>query len=249
MAITLAAQLYTVRDLTATYEQTVNTLNAIKAIGYTAVQLFGDQEKLRLFGKACAATGMQVVGILSDPDTYRAMGEELFAFCKQTGITDLGISAFATDEISAKQLITDANALAKTAAHNGLTFSYHNHAAEFVKLPCGKTIMQLYTEGFDPAINWMPDTYWLAVGGIDVRHFLDTNCGRTNILHLKDVKYTPDGPTFAEVGQGNLWFEGILNTAVQNGISTWVVEQDRCDGSPLDSLKISYEYVTSLLEG
>ena len=240
----VGAQLYTVRDLLSSDEQTVETLKKIKALGYTAVQFFGGKDRIISMGKAAKETGLKVQGVLSDIKTYLDMGDELFDLAKEYNIPDLGISSFITDEDEVKEFIKTVNEFAKKAKKRGFTFSYHNHANEFIRLPSGKTVMELLLEGFDPEyVDFMPDTYWLTVGGMDVRYFLEKTAGRVKILHLKDLEYTLNGPKFAEVGKGNLCFKEIIETAQKVGIKEFAVEQDVCDGDPLESLKYSVEYL------
>lgn len=245
--VTIGVQLFTVRDLLG--EHAEETIRAIGKIGYTTVQLAGDAESIRASAKACKAVGMPICGILASLEVYHEMGEELFSLCKEYEITDLGVSSFFTDLATAKEFVADANAFAKTAAKHGCTFSYHNHGHEFVRAENGTRVMDVFLGGFDPSIKLMPDTYWLHDGGMDVRCFLEQTQGRVDCLHLKDLKRTEEGHTFAEVGRGNLWFEGILQTAKNCGIKTLVVEQDVCDHSPLESIAISYQTVKTILEG
>ena len=73
------------------------------------------------------------------------------------------------------------------------------------------------------------------------------NCDKIKILHLKDMKRDADGPTFAELGVGNLNLKGIVKTAQAAGIEIFIVEQDRCDGDPLVSARISIDYLKTLL--
>ena len=107
--------------------------------------------------------------------------------------------------------------------------------------------MDLLLEGLDSRILLMPDTYWLQHGGVDVRAFIEKHASRIGMLHLKDMKRTADGPTFAELGVGNLNFEGILRVARSCAIDTWIVEQDKCDGDPLESASVSYKHLQQLL--
>ena len=69
---------------------------------------------------------------------------------------------------------------------------------------------------------------------------------RAMAIHLKDLSINPEknfAQEMAEVGQGNLDWDGILN-ACQNAGAKWaLVEQDTCKGDPFESLKISYEYL------
>ena len=107
--------------------------------------------------------------------------------------------------------------------------------------------MALFLKGFDAeTVDFMPDTYWIHDGGYDVRYFLNQTKNRVNILHLKDMMRTEQGHTFTEVGNGNLYFKGIIKTAVDCGIKHFVVEQDRCEGNPIESLSQSYKYVIGL---
>ena len=58
------------------------------------------------------------------------------------------------------------------------------------------------------------------------------------IIHLKDM--TADAEqTFAEVGTGLIDFPPILAWGERSGVEWYAVEQDRCKGNPLDSLRIS----------
>ena len=57
---------------------------------------------------------------------------------------------------------------------------------------------------------------------------------------------TSEGLTFAEIGNGNLFWKGIIDSAKASGVKYFVVEQDKCDNSPLDSIKCSAEYLLTL---
>lgn len=245
--IQLGAQMYTVRSLLNTPEEAEQTMEKIKAIGYDSVQLYGGEERMRICGEAAKKVGLSVSGTLVNRKVCEAMGNVLFDLCREYGMKDIGISAFHTDAAGARDLIAWANAYGKQVRQEGFTFSYHNHDKEFIRTEEDKTVMQLYLDGFDPeAVDFMPDTYWLQCGGSDVRHFLESTRGRVTMLHLKDMAYTKEGPKFAEVGRGNLWFPGILKMALDCGIENFAVEQDTCDGDPIESLRISYNYIRQL---
>ena len=67
-----------------------------------------------------------------------------------------------------------------------------------------------------------------------------------DILHLKDLKRLEQGHTYSEIGNGNLCFKEILKLAENLGIEQYVVEQDVCPADPVDSLKVSFDYLKSL---
>ena len=53
-----------------------------------------------------------------------------------------------------------------------------------------------------------------------------------------------DTQVFAEIGNGNINFDRVMEEADKAGIKTFVVEQDSCKGDPFDSIKMSYDYIT-----
>ena len=89
----------------------------------------------------------------------------------------------------------------------------------------------------------MLDTYWVQHGGGDVRHWIESLAGRIDILHLKDMGKNRETQFITEIGHGNLYWEGILESAEKAGVKYYVVEQDTCPGDPFESLKFSSEYL------
>ncbi len=245
----IGVQLYTVRMLLTTDHKIESTFAEIKRIGYQSVQLFGFIESIEKHAAFAKSAGLRIVGVLTNLNVCENNKKELFDICEQYDISDIGISSNFSECLDTNAYIARVNAFATKVKNAGFTFSYHNHGHEFIRLADGKTSMDRFLKEFDAeTVDFMPDTYWLHDGGYDIRHFLKQTKGRVKILHLKDMKYTEEGHTFAEVGNGNLYFEGIVNTAMDCGISHLVVEQDRCDGDPLESLKQSYMFIKPFLE-
>ena len=67
------------------------------------------------------------------------------------------------------------------------------------------------------------------------------------ILHLKDMKRTAEGITYAEIGSGNINFNGIIEVSKKADIKYYIVEQDKCDVDSLLSAQTSYNYITKNL--
>ena len=106
-------------------------------------------------------------------------------------------------------------------------------------------------EGLDKATtSFVLDTCWVAAGGGDVREWMEKLAGRIDILHLKDMakRANPDEQFITEIGNGNLYWEGILETAEKIGVKYYVVEQDIWPGDPFDSIKISSEYLKKFMK-
>lgn len=239
-------QLYTIRDYLTEKTQCEKALLAVKNAGYSFVQLAGDKDMITLSANACKKLGIKVYGILTDINFCYENSHFLFSIAKETGATDLGISGWIDDMKDPLSFIERINDFAKLAGEKGFTFSYHNHACEFVKTASGKTAMDILIENFDEAVSFMPDTYWLQHAGVSVCDFLRKISGRITALHLKDMKVTGNDHTFAEVGNGNLDFKSIVTTARECKVENFIVEQDTCDGDSLQSIKISYDAIKNL---
>ncbi len=250
--IMIGIQLYTVRELLEDEEACEKTVAALGEMGYECVQLFGGTAMLDTMlycVNAAKKHGLKVIGILSNPDAICESFDEITEIAREAGSRDIGISGIAKNEKDARELASRANALAKKINDAGFSFSYHNHSHEFIRTECGDTVMDILLNDFDESlVDLMPDTYWLQHGGIDVRDFIETHSERITMLHLKDMKRTLDGPTFSEVGAGNINMKGILRCAKALGISDFIVEQDQCDPAPLVSAKISIDNIKKILK-
>ncbi|MBQ6824714.1 MAG: sugar phosphate isomerase/epimerase [Clostridia bacterium] len=247
----IGLQLYTVRKRLNTKEESRATLEKIKEIGYRSVQLFGSGDSLEnatCWAQLAREQGLSLSGILINLESCELNEQALFALCKECEIPDIGISSSPAELQELASYIERVNRFAAKARAAGFSFSFHNHAHEFIRHGDGKHAMEHFFASFSKDVDFMPDTYWLHTGGCDVRHFLEETRGRVTLLHLKDLKRLESGQTFAEVGKGNLWFKGILQTALDCGIHQFIVEQDQCDGDPLESIRISYQNAKALLE-
>lgn len=82
------------------------------------------------------------------------------------------------------------------------------------------------------------DTFWVKDSGYSSFDIIKQYPNRMPNVHFKDMT-DDERKTFTEVGNGSIDFESILKWGCQNGVEWYVVEQDECEGSPLDSLEIS----------
>ena len=239
-------QVYTIRDYLTEASECEKAYLAVKEIGYSYVQLAGSKEMLTLSASVCKKLGIKVYGILTGIDFCYENSQFLFALAKEVGATDIGISGWVQDMENPLPFIEKVNTFALLAKENGFTFSYHNHACEFVKTANGKMAMDVLIENFLPIVNFMPDTYWLQHGGQNITDFLMKIRGRMEAVHLKDMKIVGNEHTFAEIGQGTLNFDKIIATAKECGAKMFIVEQDSCDGDSLTAIKTSGDYLKSL---
>ena len=243
----IGVQLYTIRGFLDTEEQAKVSFEKLKKLGYDEAQTAGCVLPYETFGKIARDAGITLVGthdnfdlMLNDPE--QAMKNHDFLGTKIMGIGGF----FKSTKEEYLDFIEKANVIAKNIKSQGFKFTYHNHSHEFRKLD-GKLIMDILAEGMDPEnTGFVLDTFWVQHGGGDVRYWIEKLKGRVDILHLKDMAKSQDNnpPQFiTEVGNGNLYWEGILETAIKTGVKHFVVEQDTCPGDPFDSLKMSSDYL------
>ena len=239
-------QLYTLRgDLSG--EGAIDAMKRVKELGYTYVQVAGDLATIERTGLLAKEIGLKVIGSVGFLEHILADFDEAVRVHKAIGAFDVGVSGDFKSAAEVEEYIVQANEIANRLAAHGLSFSYHNHAREFIRMENGKIPYDMLIEGLtSPSAYFMPDTYWIQYGGADVKYYIDRLKGRIKILHLKDAKMTFEGLTFAEIGNGNLRWKSIINAANAAGVEYFVVEQDKCDGAPLDSIKMSADYLKNI---
>lgn len=147
------------------------------------------------------------------------------------------------------------NKAGETARNAGITLCYHHHSFEFENAG-GKRPIDTMIARFDPKlVHFQIDTFWVKVGGEDPKTLIAKLKGRVALIHLKDVRSGAffefqegkvPAPMFRECGSGVLDFPGILKAAKEAGVAGYIVEQDQCPASPIESLEKSYKYLRSL---
>ena len=241
----LGLQLYTIRDTMNNAENIRESFRRIKALGYDIGQTAGCAIPFAEFGQIAKEEGIEICGthdsfnhMVDDPKT--AMEEH-----KALGTTNMGIGGFGAGSIEeVEQFIEKANKLADVIYDYGFKFTYHNHSHEFRRFANGKTAMDMLVEGLDPKkTSFVLDTYWVQHGGGDVRFWIEKLAGRVDILHLKAMGRNDQGPFITEIGNDNMNWAGMLESAEKAGVKYFVVEQDIWPGDPFDSIKQSSEYL------
>ncbi|MCZ6900899.1 MAG: sugar phosphate isomerase/epimerase [Bacteroidetes bacterium] len=143
-------------------------------------------------------------------------------------------------------LIPLINRCAEIAKDAGIQFGYHNHDFELEpldgELPYDVLLNELPTE----LVFMELDLYWAEYAGVDPIAIFEKDPGRFKLWHVKDMDDTPErGKT--EVGNGVIDFDRIFRVRDRAGLEHFFVEQDDSKRSPLESIEISYKYVSNLL--
>lgn len=248
MTRSFGVQLFTVRDYMKTEEQIRESFRRIKAMGYDEIQTAGCAIPYADFGRLAKEAGLTICGTHDNFQKMLETPELAMEEHRLLGTTNMGTGGW-FEELTVANMqayIEKANKVVEQVAPHGFTFTYHNHSHEFMKVDGTCMFDQLLQRLNPEGTSFVLDTYWVQHGGGDVRHWLEKLAGRVDILHLKDMGRGPDGPMITEIGNGNLWWEGILKTAEDTGVRHFVVEQDHCPGDPFDSLQQSIAYLKQL---
>ena len=149
----------------------------------------------------------------------------------------------------AAEVFNNAAALCRSA---GIRFCYHNHNYEFREYDGIVAYDELLRRTDGKLVSMELDCFWVTEAGKDPARYLETYPDRFVMLHIKDLKPKgpdgkhPEGNPFTEVGSGVIDWIRIFKTARKARVSHYFVEQDRCDRAPLESVRISYEYLRRL---
>lgn len=250
----IAAITYTIRDYLTNREDYAESMKKMKNIGFKAIQgakpaFFTNEE----FKDLLDENGLMLCSYGGNLDRMRgdfdALVEEIHYFgCTATMIGAIPVEYRDTEE-GYYAFVKEFNMLAKKFADNGIDLMYHNHAQEFRRFKSGKRGIDIIFEGFDPLYTkFMLDTHWVHSGGDDVLKWIKKCEGRMHTLHCKDYMIDPDPSItdlglapklFAEIGEGNLPWQQIVDTALSIGVKWFVIEQDFSRRNPFDSLAIS----------
>ena len=136
------------------------------------------------------------------------------------------------------------NYLGDICTRNRLTFCWHNHNKEFIKMETGLPFDYLMKNTDPKNVRCELDIYWVKKGGDDPLEKLKKYRGRYSILHIKDMAPGPE-QDFACPGSGVIDFRPILSEAEDQKIGHYMVERDNVtDG--LECLRTSSEYLRSI---
>jgi len=244
----IGLQLYTVRkELESDFE---STLRKVAAIGYREVEFAGYYNHT----PSQVRQSLNNAG-LSSPSTHLSL---------QTIAHDLGRAIDSAKVIGNRYLVLgylqpeerksldDYKALADLLNRAGehcrkakLQLAYHNHDFEFASTN-GQVPYDLLLRSTDGELVKLElDVYWITKALQRPEDYLAQYPGRFELLHIKDM----DGTSkrfFTEVGRGIIDFKRILEQSRLAGVKHYFVEQDEMSGSPFESIKTSYEYVSKM---
>lgn len=248
MSNPISLQLYTVRDDAG--RDFVGTLKQVAEIGYGAVELAGygglSATQLRA---ACDQLGLVVSGAHTPIDRLEHdldnVIQELTILGAQYAICPWMGPDRRPGAEGYKELARSFNQIGATCKQSGLTFAYHHHDFELQRFGDTTGLHILKDYGDPELIKFEIDVYWAAYAGFEPVALIHEFGDRVACIHLKDMTPAPER-TFAEVGHGILDIPAILTAGDAIGAKWFIVEQDRSQRTPLESIAMSRTYLKSL---
>ncbi len=199
--------------------------------------------------------------------------ELIVSYAKEVGFDSVGIAiAFYAN----KQGVLDmCEALNKAGAYfkkHGIQLYYHNHFEEFQKFD-GQYVMDILLENTDAELLKVEfDTYWAVRGGVDPVAYLEKLGSRCDLLHQKDLPAQVNPVNlfevvgedavidmglmiklhkieyFTEAGQGVMDIPAIVEAFSSKPEARYLfIEQDWTTRNQLDSVEISYNYISNYI--
>ncbi len=268
-------QVYGLRDLLEnTPENFENVMQQVKDLGYDGVELAG------LYGlePQYIKDVLDKIGLvpISAHVAFAEMMENLDKVIEDystIGVKYLVMPYMAEEYRPAnpegfKEFLPLLNQVGEKIHKAGMTFLYHNHDFEFVKLENGEW-------GYDEMFAAIPhdnlmselDTCWCDVATGEAPEFIKKYTGRIPVVHLKDyikkgevknmykligIETEDDGSDtgyfgFRPVGFGQMIWEPVLEASLAAGANWVIVEQDEhYELEPMECARRSREYLKIL---
>jgi sugar phosphate isomerase/epimerase len=146
-------------------------------------------------------------------------------------------------------LVGKLNRVGREYRDQGLTFGYHNHHIEFMRVD-GVVPYDYLMSNTDPNLVKIElDIGWLATAGMDPVEYLRRHAGRVISCHLKDYNPTiqSDIPQRKVVapGTGTVDFAAVLRAMNETGVEHGFVEIDVSD-DPFGDVRRGHEHLQML---
>jgi sugar phosphate isomerase/epimerase len=232
-----------------------DVLADVQAAGYDGIEIGAQHLDLRKPGvllRLLGEHGLRAAGIHAGGEIYnsdaikqaRADLERTVAYAAEVGAPHLAFSGRPFVGKTAAMLAAEAdnlNRVGEICQGQGLTLAYHNHNWE-IERQCSE--LRFLRDHTDPAlVSFLLDVAWVARGGGDpvevTREFLP----RLAYLHLKDTR----GDEWLELGRGVVDFARLFAVIRTRAFPWLVVEQDETKRRPVESARMSRDFLQEKL--
>jgi sugar phosphate isomerase/epimerase len=265
LGLPIGIQVYTVREAAA--KDFAGTLRKIADIGYREIELAGQpQLPIAEMRKLVADCGLAVPSMHTNMADLQTNAQKRIDYAKALGI-DYVVCSFPrtadgrsipNGSLAADMTLDDwkwnadqLNRFGELARQAGVKFGYHNHNIEFRSYD-GVVAMDEMIRITDPKLVTIElDVAWVATAGVDPVKYLKKHSDRISLLHVKDIRKDAQETIelraqTTEVGSGRIDWKAFFGAAKPGQIKHYFVEQENFERSPLEAIKISFDYLGKL---
>jgi len=255
LGLPIGLELYTVRN--ELEKDFPGTIKQVADIGYREVELYAFLNKPAAEIRRIIADNGMVCPVAHYDMTLEPRLQQEIEYAHELGLKYMLMAWLTPEERTSLdkykryfEFFNHAGAQTKKA---GIQFGYHNHNFEFKNFN-GVVPFDEMLRLTDPQLVKIElDCFWMTWAGRDPVAYMKRDPDRYPLLHIKDRKPgfgtstdVDDKPgPFTEVGRGIIDWKPIF-AAASAGVKHYFVEQDFCDRPPIESARISYEYLSKL---
>lgn len=250
----IGIQLYTLREQLE--RDFAGTLRQVAECGFQGVEFadfigYGGMTPQQL-KELLDELGLETVGVHVAPiSSAIAELDEKIALVKALGSRYLTIGApddryftepgFSTEPEAWLQHFADLRKIGEICAAEGLTFSYHNHWFELEEKMEGVPVLDRMMQSVPETVLGLElDACWTKRSGNDPVAYMNQYKSRLNLVHLKDMRRKEDGTVdTVPLGTGEVDLPAVIGEARGCGLEWIVYEQDYCEPSAFEAMKIS----------
>jgi len=246
----VGVQLYSLRD--DARRDLEKTLSDIAAVGYRDVEMLGSMSNFGMPATQLRAVldrnGLRAPsthvggGVLDDLDRQldeaRTLGHQYLI------IASLPSTAKTLDDY--RRWADRLNESGRISRARGVWLGFHNHASDMRIVVDGNTPYDALAERIDPSVVRLQlDTGNLAMAGRDPLDYMKRFGDRYWSFHIKDVPRL-GATNDAELGKGVIDFRRLLASIDRIDEKLLFVEQETYPGTPLESVRRDYAYISTL---
>lgn len=243
----IAVNLFNLRDYCQNEKDFAKTLEQLKNIGFSLVQVSAVPLKAEIIRKhldefelSCCATH----------GSYEQIFDDVNKVCDWLDILDCDYIALGSSpelyrsHLGMKQLAYKFNNQAEKMLSRKKKLAYHNHEFEFERKGGDCTIFETFYNNTDAnLVQAELDVQWVARAGASPVSWIKNLKNKLDVIHFKDFTIVDMKPVICEVGEGNLDWTSIVAESKNNGVKFYSIEQDFAfmDRNIFDSMKISFD--------
>lgn len=242
-------QLYTLRD--DARRDLEGTLTNIARIGYKDVELLSSMNNFGMEPTRLRALldrlGLRAPSTHLSGETFDNLDRQI-EVAKILGHQYLVLASLPTDKPTLddyRHWADRLNELGRRAQPSGIRIAFHDESIDFRKID-GVVPYDVLVERTDPAlVRLQLDTGNLAQAGADVYDYLKRYGSRYWLFHIKDVPAI-GAEHDTDLGKGVIDFKRLFENIDHIDDKFLYVEQESYPGTPLESARHDYEYISKL---